>query len=103
MPVYRIDQSFPAYFLFEVQDPQAAFVGLLGMIATVDNLDNVFSHCGINTISPIDKAGSTPSGNELVGAGQMFCNGRVDIRLVIASVHGDPVVFIVDLHGGRGV
>lgn len=68
-PFTGIYQSFPAYFLFEVQDPQAAFVGLLGMIPTVDNLDNVFSHCSVDTVCPIDKAGSTPSGYELVGAG----------------------------------
>lgn len=61
-PFTSIDQSFPAYLFFEVQDPQAAFVGLLGMMATIDNLEDILSHCSINTVCPIDKAGSAPSG-----------------------------------------
>jgi hypothetical protein len=60
-PFTSIYQSLSSYFLFEVQDSQAAFVSLLGMIPTVDNLEDIFSHCSINTVCPIDKAGSTPS------------------------------------------
>jgi len=70
------------------------------MIPAFNDPHDILTYCMIDTACPFNEPGSTLSGYKLVCAGEMFCNGGIDTGLVIASVHRNPIVFVVDLYSG---